>query len=142
MHHVSWTNAKVRKSTEGSPNTSSLICVNLPLCHLGRCCSCLLASLPHTVCLDSVLIYYSIIRVIGCVHGLLPSGRIYKQDRKNPPQLNFCCYHEMCTYCETQSLFQKAFMAYSASQTLIFLLGLPKMYICIFCTKQVRSRRY
>lgn len=33
---MSWTNAKFRKSIEGCPNTSSLICINLPPCHMGK----------------------------------------------------------------------------------------------------------
>lgn len=78
LQHVSWTNAKVRKSLGACPHTFSFICLNLPLYHLGRGGSSLLASLPHMVRLDSMLIYYSIIRVIGCAPGLLPSGYIYK----------------------------------------------------------------
>lgn len=40
----------------------------------GRVCPSLLAFLSHTHCPDTMLIYYSIIKVIGCAPGLLPSG--------------------------------------------------------------------
>jgi hypothetical protein len=74
-----WTNAKVKKSIEGYPNISSLICLNLSLCCPGEVPSQLVGiTLSHTRRLDTMLIYYSIIRVIGCAHGLLPSGCIYK----------------------------------------------------------------
>lgn len=79
--------------------------------HLGRCRSSLLALLPPMICPDAALIYYSITRATGCAHGLLPSGRVYGQDRKNPSQFNFCDYQEVDTHCETLPLFHKAAMS-------------------------------